>query len=466
MAYTKILVIHNRLDKCLDYARDKEKTALSLAEAIDYALNRDKTERACFETGLNCDVEAAWRDMLATKRRWGKVQRKRKGYHIIQSFAPGEVTPEEAHAVGVEFAQRLFGERYEAIVTTHLNKAHLHNHVVVNSVSMLDGTMYRDTFQEYYGGDGVGIQGTSDAICQEHGLSVIEPDLENPDHRRSRPEWAGKTTIRDTVRRDIDAALSRAYTLQSLLRELRRIGYQVQTGNRKHISIRPPGGAGNIRLDSLGDGYTEADLKARLEAIRTGQPAPPPGPTPPASPWRSPGQKYHVRGGFLRRVPRKLHGFQALCYKYLYLLRSFHQGRPQTRTAFSMRRELIKLEQYQRQFRFLHRNHIETAEQLSMQYDALQAEIDALTDRRGDLYRLRQSGQDEVSEEISRITAQLRTLRRDLKLCARIEGDIPQIRETAAAAEPQRRKKYEKADKDRPERDPAPGRGEPLPGGR
>lgn len=192
MAYTKILVIHNRLDKCLDYAQDKEKTALSLAEAIDYALNRDKTEQACFETGINCDVEAAWRDMLATKRRWGKVQRKRQGYHIIQSFAPGEVTPEEAHAVGVEFAQRLFGERYEAIVTTHLNKAHLHNHVVVNSVSMLDGAMYRDTFQDYYGGDGVGIRGTSDATCQAHGLSVIEPDPENPDRRRSRPEWAAR----------------------------------------------------------------------------------------------------------------------------------------------------------------------------------------------------------------------------------------------------------------------------------
>ena len=271
MAYTKILVIHNRLDKCLDYAQDKEKTSLSLAEAIDYALNRDKTEQACFETGINCDVEAAWRDMLSTKRRWGKAQRKRQGYHIIQSFAPGEVTPEEAHAAGVEFARRLFGERYEAIVTTHLNKAHLHNHVVVNSVSMLDGTMYRDTFQEYYGGDGAGIRGTSDAICQEHGLSVIEPDPENPDRRRSRPEWEGKTAIRDTVRRDIDAALGRAYTLQSLLQELRCMGYQVQAGNRKHISIRPPGGGGNIRLDSLGDGYNEADLKARLEAIRTGR---------------------------------------------------------------------------------------------------------------------------------------------------------------------------------------------------
>ena len=273
-----------------------------------------------------------------------------------------------------------------------------------------------------------------------------------------------RTAIRDTVRRDIDAALGRAYTLQSLLQELRCMGYQVQAGNRKHISIRPPGGGGNIRLDSLGDGYNEADLKARLEAIRTGQPLP--GPTPPASPWRSPGRKYHVRGRFPRRVPRKLHGFQALCFKYLYLLRSFQKGRPQTRTAFSARQELIKLDRYQRQFRFLHQNRIETAEQLSMQYDALQAEIDALTDRRGDLYRLRRSGHEEVSEEIGHITAQLRALRRDLKLCARIEGDIPRIREAVAASETQRSIDHEKTDKGRPGRHPAPGRGVPLPGGR
>ena len=465
MAYTKILVIHNRLDKCLDYATNKEKTTLSLAEAIDYAMNRDKTEQACFETGINCDAETAYQDMLATKQRWGKVQRKRQGYHIIQSFAPGEVTPKEAHAVGVEFAQRLFGERYEVVVTTHLNRAHLHNHVVVNSVSMLDGAMYQDTFQDYYGKADVGIRGTSDAICQAHGLSVIEPDPENPNRHRSRPEWEGKTTIRDTVRRDLDNALGRAYTLQSLLQELRRMGYQVRAGKRRHISIRPPGGDGNIRLDSLGPGYTEADLKARLNDIRTGQ-IQSPKTASPSTPWRTPGRKYHVRGALPRHRPQKLRGFQALCYKYLYLLRSFQQGRPQTRTAFSMRRELIKLDQYQRQFRYLHCNHIETAEQLSMQHDALQAEIDALTDRRGDLYRLRRAGRDEVSEEICRITTQLRALRRDLKLCVRIEGDIPRIREAIAISEIQRSKEHEKADKGRPERNPAAGRGEPLPGGR
>lgn len=102
MAYTKILVVHNRLDKSVAYVQNEEKT--SLEAAIDYALNRDKTEQVCFETAINCDRETVYTDMLSTKRRWGKEERKRKGYHIIQSFAPGEVTPEEAHAIGVELA--------------------------------------------------------------------------------------------------------------------------------------------------------------------------------------------------------------------------------------------------------------------------------------------------------------------------------------------------------------------------
>ena len=173
MAYTKILVISNRLDKCLDYVQNEEKTALEAA--IDYAMNQVKTERTCYESAINCDKARAYEDMLATKQRWGKEYRKRKGYHIIQSFAPGEVTPDEAHAVGVEFAHRLLSKRYEVIVTTHLDKAHLHNHIVFNAVSFLDGRMYLDRLRDYYGKNGVGIRGTSDAICREHGLSIIAP---------------------------------------------------------------------------------------------------------------------------------------------------------------------------------------------------------------------------------------------------------------------------------------------------
>lgn len=428
MAYTKILVVHNRLDKSVDYAQNKDKTTLGpdpLETAIGYALNREKTEATCFETAINCDRETVYSDMMATKERWGKVNRKRKGYHIIQSFAPGEVTPEQAHTVGVEFAQRLLGERYEAIVTTHLDRAHLHSHIVFNSVSFVDGVMYRDTMKDYY----QGIRGTSDAICREHSLSIIEPDPDNPDRRRSRPEWEGRTDVRDTVRRDVNAALARAFTFQSLLIELRRMGYQINAGNRKHISLRPPGGKGNIRLDSLGEGYTEAELKARLEEIRNGgiQPTAPRHPLPCS--YLPPGRQYRVRGGLPRHKPKKLTGFQALCFKYLYLLRRLKRGRPYAkRTAFAMRQEVIKFDRYQRQFCYLHRNRIETADQLSMQYDAVQAEIDALTGQRDDLYRRKRRGED-TEAEITAITQALRPLRRELRLCAQIEDDIPHIQE-------------------------------------
>lgn len=464
MAYTKTHPI-KRLSKCLDYVQDKEKTTLSLSAAIDYALNRDKTESTCFETAINCKLEAAYQDMLATKQRWGKAGRQRQGYHIIQSFVPGEVTPEEAHAVGVEFSQRLLGDCYEVIVTTHLNKAHLHNHIVFNSVSFADGAMYRDQLKDYF----VGIRGTSDAICREHGLSVIEPGESKQSRHYS--EWTadqtGKPTIRDVIRQEIDAILSRSYTYKTFLEELRRRGYDVKNGpNVKHTAVRPPGSQKYIRLDSLGAGYTEAELKARLAAVRSGE-APPPAPPSAAqpSPWLAPGRCYYVLGGVTRRRPRKLRGFQALCYYYLYLLRGVQKGRPHTRAALSTRQEVVRFHRYQSQFLYLHRNRIETAEQLAMQYDALQAEIDALTDRRTGLYRLRRDGEDDgpVSNEINNITNHLRALRRDLKLCARIEGDMPRIEEAVRSYDQQRRPAYEKTDKSGLGRDIAAGAG--VPGG-
>ena len=442
MAYTKILVIHNRLDKCVSYVQNRDKT--SLETAIDYALNRAKTEHSCYESALNCDLERVYLDMRATKERWGKLERRRRGYHIIQSFAPGEATPEEAHAIGMELAGQLLRD-YEAVITTHLNRAHLHNHIVFNSVSFVDGRMYRDQLRDYYGG----IRAVSDELCRAHGLSVIEPD--------KAPEAGGRgqkpPTRRALIRADIDAALSRAYTYQSFLDELRRMGYQVKAGpNVSHTAVRPPVGQKFLRLDSLGTGYTEAELKERLAALRSGEV--PPARAAPACPLLTPGCRYRVQGRLPRRH-RPLTGFQALYYKYLYALKAIHkrQRRPPSRTAFSMREELRRLDRYQKQFLYLHRNRIETAGQLAMQYDALQAEIDALTARRAGLYRRRRAnpGDLSLSAEIERITARLKALRRDLKLCARIEAEIPTIR-----AEAERSAAHEKTDQSRFFRRPEP----------
>ena len=464
MAYTKILVIHNRLDKCVDYALNEEKTSLSAA--IDYALNRDKTEQTCFESAINCAVDTAYQDMMETKRRWGKTERPRKGYHIIQSFAPGEVTPEEAHAVGVALAERLLGGRYEVVVATHLNKAHLHSHLVFNSVSFVDGKMYRDTFRDYFGGDGEGIRGTSDAICQECGLSVIEPCETWKDGYSSRAEWdakqAGKPTVRELVRRDVDAALAESYTMKSFWQRLAQMGYAVKRGpNVKHTTVRPPWGKKNIRLDGLGEDYTESGIQRRLAATRSGETEQSPPMAPPPTPsWYLPGKRYHVRRSALHR-PRKLHGFRALYFKYLYLLGAIPKCRPRNRAAFSLREEVLRLERYQAQFAYLMKNRIETPAQLAMQYDAVQAEIDALTDYRRDLYlqRRREGDGEPLTGEITAITTKLRALRRELKLCARIEGDVPKVQAAVQTSVRERSTTLEKADKSRPDRHSEAGSG-------
>ena len=124
MAYTSVIPVR-RLDRTVDYVQNKEKTTpKSLEEAVDYAANRDKTESACFETGLGCTTTSAFEDMRLNTLRWHK-ETGVQGYHLVQSFAEGEVTPELAHQIGVEFAEQLLHGKYQAIVTTHLNTKHL-----------------------------------------------------------------------------------------------------------------------------------------------------------------------------------------------------------------------------------------------------------------------------------------------------------------------------------------------------
>lgn len=429
MAYTKILTVSRRLDQSIAYARNKDKTSSDrLKGVLDYVTDREKVQTTCFETALNCDVETAYADMMATKKRWGKEIRKRKGYHIIQSFSPGEVTPSEAHEIGVELAKRAFGDRYEVIITTHLDRAHLHNHIVFNSVSFVDGTMYRDSMKDYY----QGIRGVSDEICREYGLSVIEPTANRKQYSEWQAEKGGKPTARSMIREDIDRVLVQAYTYESFWKALRKQGYEIKKG-AKHTAVKPCGSNRFFRLDSLGDGYTERALRERLERIQNGEAPPTPLSQSALLSWREYGRHYRIKGGQFHKA-HKLTGFQALCFKYLYLLRKVKGSRPNARTAAFSWQEVRRFEQYQRQFRYLHQNRIETEEQLSMLYDALQAEIDALTERRAELYRKKRKGAD-VERSITEITQALRPLRRELRLCVQIEETIPKMKQTLQTAE-------------------------------
>lgn len=252
MAITKVFAIRLDFKQTVRYAVNEQKTLLG--GMINYAVNPDKTEQRLFESCLNCSsVENASRDMERTKRRYNKTGGV-QGYHIIQSFKPGELTPEQTHTIGVEFAKRLFGERFEVVIGTHLDKHHLHNHIAVNSVSFLDGKKLRCNMKTYF----QEIQEVSDELCWAHGLSVIEPKSKGKSHQEWQAAKSKHPTIREQIRWDIDCIIGKSLNFTTFLDELRKAGYQVRSGNRKHTAVRPPYGKKFIRLDSLGENYTDS----------------------------------------------------------------------------------------------------------------------------------------------------------------------------------------------------------------
>lgn len=432
MAYDKIIPIRRRLDHCLAYAANEHKT--DLAAALHYIGNERKTappHTDSLRTGINCTVETAYAEMQATKRRWDKCGGI-LGYHIIHSYAPGEVTPQEAHAAGVEFARRLLGERYEAVVATHLDREHLHCHIVFNSVSLVDGSKYRSDFKSYFGT----LRGTSNAVSRERGLSIIEPEHDGRHYAEWDAEKHSRPTVRGMARADVDAALLRARSFSDFLIRLRAQGYEVRTEG-KYLAVRPSGSSRYVRLKSLGEDYTEDAIRARLAVPRAERQR-----LQPDKPPRK-AKRYRVHAPMPPR--KRVKGFHALYLYYVYLLRGKTPKRSRP-VPFTIRQEAAKLRRYQQQFRFLRENRIETMQELSMLHDALQAQIDALTERRKGLYEWKRHGID-VTRELSAVNERLRQARRSLNLCRSIEADIPrlqtqtqQYREQRAKKEPEKRK--------------------------
>lgn len=434
MAYDKIIPIKGRLDHCVNYVLNPEKT--DLGRVLECMGNSDKTitpdGRAVLETAINCQIGTAYQEMQATKRRWNKKDGV-LGYHLIHAYAPGEVTPEQAHALGVEFARQLLEDRYEAVISTHLDHDHLHNHILFNSVSCIDGKKYRDNFKAYFGD----IRGASNEVSCRHGLSIIEPESKGKSYAEWDAHQKGKATIRDLIRQDIDAIIEQSFTYATFLAALRKNGYEIKSGpNIKHTAVKAPGGSRFIRLSSLGENYTEEAIKRRLSEVRSA-PAPVQEQTLPI-----PRRKYYNRQGRVYKWKRKPRGFRALYVYYLYSLGYRKPGPKRKYIPIAVRQEVTRLHRYQAQYRLLREYRIDTDDQLSMLSGAFQSDINALTERRKCLYKEQRRGGD-VSEQIDSINTELRQLHRNLKTCTQIQEDIPKIREQVQVTQEKENKEQE-----------------------
>ena len=398
MAYTSVIPVR-RLDRTVDYVQNKEKTTpKSLEEAVDYAANRDKTESACFETGLGCTTTSAFEDMRLNTLRWHK-ETGVQGYHLIQSFAEGEVTPELAHQIGVEFAEQLLLGKYQAIVTTHLNTKHYHNHIVWSAVSLEDGKKYHSNSKSYY----TEVRALSDALCQKHGLSIIETP-ESLRGKRQYEKWRAEEnnqpTWRTAIRQDVDDAIQQSLTWRQFLSVLERKGYEVRMG-RKYPVLRPPGKERFVRFKTLGKRYTPEAIQTRILYPQFNR----------CFVENSPCVQYgRLHGGKPRR---KLTGLRALYYRYLYELGAL--PRKPRRPSYAVRQDAYKLDQRIRQMEFLSKNNIDTLEQLETHRQALQTEIRQLLTKRKQLPKT-----DDVQSQRESVNTALKQLRQEKRLCRKI----------------------------------------------
>lgn len=420
MATTKIWSVKGRID-----------------HLVNYVLDPRKTERQLYATGINCTPGSATAEMNATKRLYGKTGGI-VAFHGYQSFDTGEVEPRIAHEIGTRLARKLWGDRFEVVVATHVDKGHVHNHFAINSVSFADGKRFHCDAKLYRA-----MRQRSDELCAEYDLSVIE----NPKHGKAKHygEWIaereGKPTWRSIVKQDVDEAVDKAATDKQFYQNLRSIGYEVKLG--KDISVRPPGKERFLRLArNFGDEYTYEGIARRILARKPAQP--------PIAKAKSTAQP--------RKMPPAPKGSIAALYRhYLYLFGFYEQRDPNKRMHFLLAEDLRSFDNIVREAALLDDRGIATDADLLTHMDGLDAEIKALCiERKAIRARMRKEQPPDAGREpiprIEQINAQLKRLRREVRHCANIakRSDVleAKIAEMERQIEEWKKEKEKEASKD------------------
>ncbi len=432
MAVCEIWDVRGRLDHPLDYAENPDKTTnpkyteadlQALGDVMKYATNGDKTEKQFFVTGVNCDTATARDEMMIAKAQWND-ESEIVCYHGFQSFKHGELTPEQAHEVGVKLAEKMWGDRFQVVVATHLNTECLHNHFVVNSVSFVDGKHYHDNNANLRL-----LRQRSDELCREYNLSVIEhPSGRKKPYALYQAEKQGLPTRDNVARQAVDEAISKSFTLKDFDRLMAEMGYKCSFDpNRKYWTIIGRGWGRPKRLYKLGEDYTNERILERIRensyAVKFARFA---------EPTRE--VKVYRLKGSLKDV-RKIGGLRGLYLHYCYKLGILPKGKQPNyaKLHYLLKDDLMKMDAITKETRLLCRNHIDTVEQLLSYKGSLETEMADLTEQRKELYSKSRkiSGEEKeaVKARLTEITERMKVLRKEVRLCGGIEARNDTLKE-------------------------------------
>lgn len=451
MAVTSLWRVRGYIGKVLLYAENPDKTTNpetipsapeanreALEDVIAYAGREAATNQRQLVTGVNCTAGTARSEMIAVKKRF----RKEDGtiaYHGYQSFREGEVTPEQAHRIGIRLAEELWGERYQVLVATHVDKeSHTHSHFVINTVSFVDGRKFYRSNEDY-----ARMREVSDRLCREYGLSVVRrPEGRRENYSAWSAEKNGKPTNRSLIRTDIDRAIAASLTGAEFFRVLADMGYELkltaESGKTlRRPSLRPQGSARFYRFDRLGEEYTLDAIESRiLERIRRQALFP--------EDEQLRYRKYRAE----HPSHTKAKGIAALYYYYCYELHILLRFPASvTRLSAAMRQDMRKLDRLDEQTRFLAENQIETYADLDKYQRHASGKITTLTaervDLRSKLKRTIRAGDaltvEEMKQQIAGVSGEIKKLQESLKICDSVRQRAEDLRAQLDALQNERK---------------------------
>lgn len=418
MATCKIWSRKEDIGQLIDYDENPDKTSIErnvdyLKALVDYTTDGFKTSEGELVSGVNCSPKNAKEEMLSAL----KINPRGRplvnvAYHAVQSFLPGEVSPDLCHQIGVELAEKLWGDKFMVLVSTHLDKDHLHNHFCICAVSPVDGKRFNNEGKTKYI-----MRDESDKLCRKYGLSVIT----SPSGYRyaNYGEWRaaklkGEATHRTMLYRDIERVIDHSLSMDEFYANMRKLGYRIIIRGES-VSVGYKSWERNIRLNKDKNGYSLSEIKQRVYSGVKAKPM--------FYPYHSVTMKY--KGKFYQPHRSKILrlGFLSLYYRYCSALGVFAYKKHQTyHVSAGLRKEINKMNVLFDEMSLLTKNRINTADELEYYQSELENRKMDLIEKRQALRIEKSKAPDnerllQITTEIGQYTTQIRKVTRQIKLC-------------------------------------------------
>lgn len=421
IATVSVWKIDKNLGQVIKYTTDKDKTDLDnysdLEKSLEYIKDEFKTEDKLFVSGINCSPDTALKDMVRVKNQFNRKQGV-LGFHAYQSFKEGEVTPEQAHQIGIQLAKEMWGDRFQVVVSTHLNTNHYHNHFVINSISFVDGKKYynnRTTYAE--------LRRLNDCICKENNLSYLQENKTKSgiNYLNYQNKNIQYTNYYKTAKDDLDIAISISHNYNEFITILKSMKYEVINRSGK-LSIRGEKYKRNIRIERyFGEDYSIENIKKQIQGTYL--------------PMK---KNYYKRSKkidnyFSSLLKPKYNSFYGMYIRYCNILNIYPEYMQKNSISTSMKEDIKKLDEISNQMILLANNQIETEERFFSFYNELKNELVTVKGEREELWRLyredKNINKNEIKEKIDKLSNKIVQINDDINLCKKIESKKENIKE-------------------------------------